>query len=207
MADTKVEAVVSFIRNNRTFEVVSGYDALYNHMGATITDAVLQAGITYENVVKPRVEEVLRKYPDARTTSGFLRVLRQIGPEEVLRWHGPDKTDRIVALTELLDSEGVQTETEFTRWLDLPGSRERLLRLRGIGNKTVDYMGILVGKQAIAVDTHLFSFLDRAGARCKGYEEAKELLTQVADELGIPCLTLDHSIWAFTAKQRTGRKP
>jgi hypothetical protein len=35
----------------------------YGHMGATLTDAVLQSGISYETVVLPRVERILRDYP------------------------------------------------------------------------------------------------------------------------------------------------
>ena len=53
-------------------------------MGATITDAVLQAGLRYETVVWPRVQHVMT-IPEAATTSGFLAVLRERGGEEVVR--------------------------------------------------------------------------------------------------------------------------
>lgn len=206
MADARVETIVSFIRDNQAFEVVSAIDGLYNHMGATITDAVLQAGIAYETVVKPRVEEMKRKYPDASTTSGFLETLRRVGPEQVLRWHGRDKLDRVLTLAEFLANEGVETETELARWLDVPGNKDRLLRLRGIGKKTVDYLEILVGRQTFAIDTHLLAFLDKVGAPCRDYDEAKALLAKVADELDMPYSILDHSIWAYMSRQRSRSK-
>jgi len=56
----------------------------YNRRGATITDAVLQAGLRYETVVWPRVQHDMT-IPEAATTSGFLGVLRERGGEEVVR--------------------------------------------------------------------------------------------------------------------------
>lgn len=144
-----------------------------------------------------------RRYPDACTTSGFLETLRRVGPEQVLRWRGRDKLDRIVRLAEFLANEGVETEAELARWLDVPGNKERLLQLHGIGKKTVDHLGILVGKQTFAIDTHLLAFLDKAGVPCKDYDEAKELLTKVADELNMPYSILDSSIWTYMSRQRS----
>ena len=43
----------------------------YDHMGALLVDAALQAGIRYETVVWPRVTAVLEHYPEAQTTSEF----------------------------------------------------------------------------------------------------------------------------------------
>ena len=47
----------------------------YCHMGATITDTILQAGVKYATVVVPRVKNILEKYPEAKTTSDFYRLL------------------------------------------------------------------------------------------------------------------------------------
>src|SRR3954469_13534555 len=58
--------------------------ANYDHMGAKLADAVLQSGVRYEAFVRPRVDRIASDYPLARTTSGFLELLRAEGPERVL---------------------------------------------------------------------------------------------------------------------------
>ena len=86
-------------------------------MGATITDAVLQAGLRYEIVVWPRVQHVMEADPEAATTSGFLAVLRERGGEEVVQWTHPEKLGRMEAVAELFAAQGVETEIDLRRWL------------------------------------------------------------------------------------------
>lgn len=42
-----------------------------NNMGATIIDGILQAGLNYKNVVKPRVDKFKNEYRNVKTTSEF----------------------------------------------------------------------------------------------------------------------------------------
>jgi hypothetical protein len=55
----------------------------YNHMGAVIVDALLQPGLNYDSTVYPRVKKV-QAIEEAKTTSGFLKVLLTNTPEKVL---------------------------------------------------------------------------------------------------------------------------
>jgi len=67
--EDNAKALVKYIGTLTDFQIVDpSYP--YNHMGATITDAMLQAGINYEAVVKPRVNCVYGYY-EAKTTSGL----------------------------------------------------------------------------------------------------------------------------------------
>ena len=52
-------------------------------MGATITDAMLQAGVKWKTVVKPRRDNII-KYPEARTTTGFHNLLLKVDIKEII---------------------------------------------------------------------------------------------------------------------------
>jgi hypothetical protein len=63
-------------------------------MGATICDAVLQAGLKWESVVKPRLEKLRRHYPEAATTSGFFTLIKEVGIKKILNWRDEEKPAR-----------------------------------------------------------------------------------------------------------------
>jgi hypothetical protein len=193
----------SFIRALPDFQLVEYFDGLYNHMGATITDAALQAGINYDTVVRPRVQHVRQDYPQASTTSGFLRLLHEQGAEKVLRWKHPEKPARAVALATFLQTEGVETETDLANWLAVDSNLPGLRGVRGVGPKTVDYLKILCGMNTAAVDRHMYAFLEEAGVQVRSYSEARALVNAVADEMGVHRAVLDHSIWRYMSSKQT----
>ena len=175
-------------------------------MGATIADAVLQAGLRYETVVWPRVQHVMEAFPEAATTSGFLAVLRERGGEAVVHWTHPEKLGRMEAVAELFIAEGIESEVDLRRWLCGGGAECRanvakLAAVRGIGPKTIDYFKILCGEQGTAaVDVHLMRFLEQAGVRATSYEQARAVIAGAAAELGVSAARLDHSIWTYMSK-------
>lgn len=189
----RVAALVAYIESLTDFKHESAQKP-YGHVGATLTDALLQSGLRYETVVLPRVKRVLAD-PSAGTVSGFLRLLEQEGPNAVLLWRHPDKPARVLEVTRLLNEERVETEADLREWLLSEEHRQRLLRIKGIGPKTLDYLQMLVGIPNVAVDVHLFAFLERAGCPAKNYSEAHDLLIDAAQLLGWSASELDHSIW------------
>jgi hypothetical protein len=116
----------------------------YQNMGAIIIEAILQAGMNYERAVKPRVTKFLRDYPELKDTSGFMTLIKRGDFENVINWKG-DKVDRIIQLTEFLITEGVETEKDFSIWLTNDQNISRLKNIKGIKDKTVDYIKILCG--------------------------------------------------------------
>ena len=203
------ERVAGFVRGLDDFEMVEDLALPYNHMGATITDAVLQAGLRYETVVWPRVQHVMT-IPEAATTSGFLAVLCERGGEEVVHWTHPEKLGRMEAVAELFIAEGIENEADLRTWLcGEPAAGEgaysacranvaKLAAVHGIGPKTIDYFRILCGEQdTAAIDVHLTRFLEQAGVRVTGYEQAREVIGAAAAELGVSAAQLDHSIWTY----------
>jgi endonuclease III len=199
--------LASYIKSLSDFTMVApeSVDGNYDHMGATITDAILQAGISYQTVVEPRVQDLREKHPEARTTSSFRRLLEQQSPETLLRFSGK-KPQLVLEVARFFESQGIQTESDLRTWLQEPSHIDRLKQLKGIGNKTVDYFGILVGIQGVAIDVHLSRFLQEAGLGQCTYNEARQIVSLAADVLDIPRAVLDHSIWLYMSNRRKGGK-
>lgn len=87
-----VNEIVDFINNNPDFkflDITRSYDykigdsfsfnsdnsrnPTHNNMGATIIEGILQAGLNYNNVVKPRVIKFKNEYREYTTTTHFLQ--------------------------------------------------------------------------------------------------------------------------------------
>ena len=65
------EKLAAFVQGLPDFEF-HAIDFGYNgHMGAIIIDGILQSGISYDTVVRPRVEKIRADFP-SQTTSEFL---------------------------------------------------------------------------------------------------------------------------------------
>jgi hypothetical protein len=202
----RVNQLVAFIHTLPSFQLSNTYDVPYNHMGATITDAVLQAGIVYDTVVRPRVEHIRQSYPEASTPNGFLKLVAEKSAENVLKWNHPEKPARAVALATFFQAEGIETEGDLSNWLAIDENLPRLLEIRGIGPKTVDYLKILTGMNTAAVDRHMYTFLKEAGIQVQGYDDAKALLNATADEMGIYRPALDYSIWRYMSTKSKRKK-
>lgn len=169
----------------------------YQHMGATISDSVLQAGLNYRHVVEPRVKRLILEHPEARTTSDFQELIAFHGIKTLLQWNDPEKPRRIMELTWFLSSEGLQTESMICQWLQKPGNANLLLQLRGVGPKTLDYLKMLVGIPTIAVDRHIKNLVTAIGLEYKQYEDVNKVVSLAADQLGINRNSFDWAIWSY----------
>jgi hypothetical protein len=206
MASLNDEALVanakklsSFIDGLCDFTIVIP-DIPYGHMGATICDAMLQAGLNYETVVKPRVERVRTRYPDASSTSGFLHLINLHGAKTLEDFKDEEKPLRIKLITEFLFKKGVESESDLERWLLEPGNEAKLKRERGVGQKTFDYFKWLVGIPTAAVDRHMTEFLRIANIESSSYAETQQILHATADIMNLNRTVLDHSIWKYMSQ-------
>lgn len=168
-------------------------------MGATITDAILQAGLNYDSVVRRRTQRILDSYPQARTTSEFLKTLEESGPKAVLDWKDDEKPRRVLAVTQLFIREGIETELQLETWLDRSENIKKLQTIKGIKKKTTDYFRKLVGIETCAPDVHLYGFIQDAQIILgeHQYEEAKEIINRAAVLLGHKPGIFDQSIWEY----------
>ncbi|MCC7369452.1 MAG: hypothetical protein IT306_13575 [Chloroflexi bacterium] len=177
----------------------------YEHMGALICDAGLQPGVNYLNVVWPRIENLMKAHPSAATTSGFLCVAMEHGLGQILSWSGSKKLQTIAVLTELLHRHGVETVSDLRVWLSNPQHLEELAAIVGIGRKTVDYIQLIVGLPAVAVDVHIAKFVEQAGINASEYQDIQDLIVRTAALMGISSAVLDHSIWMYMSSRRSGK--
>lgn len=194
-ADSNVARLVAHIKALEGFELTAR--RTYGHMGATITDVALQARWKYRTQVYPRVKHVRQDYPEAETTSGFLKVLKREGAHTVLRTRS-DKVQIAVELAGLLARRDIETEAQLRDWVVKKGSRERLLRVGGVGPKTADYLAIRAGvNEAVAVDIHVRRFLRAAGVKYRDYDEAAAIIAAAARKMNVAPTELDGAIWRY----------
>ncbi|NLI13966.1 hypothetical protein [Pelotomaculum propionicicum] len=192
--------LISFISKN-TFDSITQRTPYY-HMGATITDSVLQAGLNYSHVVYPRILKLLKEFPDYKTTCDFI-ILMQIFPlNDLISWRNEKKLERIKKLSWFFYNNKIENEDQLATWLNDKNNLPKLAQIEGIGPKTIDYLKMLSGSQAIAVDRHLFKFLELANITVKTYQEANAIYCKVAEMLKISQYELDRKIWLFMSNSK-----
>ena len=191
------KVLVSYIESLSDFEIIKDIGGNYNHMGATITDSILQAGTKYDTVVKPKVQNLLKQYPEVRTTSGFQKLIDKVGINNLINWKDDEKPSRILGVVNFFTKEKIETEEQLKQWLLQPDNIARLKQLRGIGDKTANYFKIMVGIQENAPDRHLLNFLNKAGIVTNNFNEAQQIINKAADLTGVNREHLDHSIWRY----------
>ena len=169
----------------------------YNNMGATLTDAGLQAGLNYNTVVMPRVKRVLSLWPGNQNTSDFLKIMDIYGYSYVLDWSHPEKPRRIVDMAKLIGTNNIESEDELGVWLSVASNKLAMLNIEGIGPKTIDYLLMLTGTPTLAIDRHLKKFANSANVNFNSYDEIKMTYHFAADLLGIDYDVMDKSIWSY----------
>lgn len=190
----------SYIRGLNDFLLQKREINTYNHIGATIIDTILQSGLNYENVVLPRVNSFLNKFPEHRTTKDFHFILSIYDLRSLIRWRGHTKINRIYKLKNFLLEHNISTEDDLNIWLKDPKNEMLLYKLKGIGSKTIDYLKILVGIQTIAIDRHIKNFVNNAGLTISNYNKIKIILLETSKQLNIDPISLDYSIWIYMKK-------
>lgn len=178
------------------FQVWGGW----NHMGAVVCDAGLQAGMRYESVIRPRIEHLIAAWPDPTLSAFEAEMTDRAALEGVLNFHGP-KLDTIRSLSSHLRAEQIDTVQEFATWLDLPSNAASLFEIKGIKDKTADYLRLLVGLPGAAVDRHLRRFVQRAWPEAATYAEVHDLVVRAADASGHDLGGLEYAIWNYESRQ------
>jgi 3-methyladenine DNA glycosylase/8-oxoguanine DNA glycosylase len=199
-------ALASFVLRWSTEEELTARRTSYGHMGATLGDAVLQAGLNYETVVRPRVRQIMSDFPEATTASAFLDVIRRVGPETVLRWNHAEKPRRLSALVTLLAETGVETEPILAQWLSSSENRSRIMSIPGIGPKTVDYLAILAGAESVAVDRHILRVVELVSGQHVTYQQASQMVVSASVLLNCSPSTLDGVLWSLLSRSRECEK-
>jgi hypothetical protein len=174
----------------------------YYHMGATIVDSVLQAGLSYRHVVYPRVQKLLNEFSDYTTTCDFIILMQAVPLTDLINWKNARKLELINNLSWFFYENQIENEDMLASWLNYNENINQLAKIKGVGPKTVDYLKMLSGNQAIAVDRHLFKFLEMAGVVIQTYHEANLIYCKAAEILKLSKYELDRKIWLHMSKTR-----
>jgi hypothetical protein len=176
---------------------------VYHHMGAVLADSVLQAGLNYAKVVKPRIASILRSFPHAISIDILIGVIEQEGSPKFLQWEHREKVSRFDDLIAFMADAQIQSTCDLGKALRDESFRVDIRRVRGIGPKTVDYMACLVGVDCIAVDRHIRGFAEIAGLEDDSYDYLREVFSFAADLLAISRREFDASIWRYQSEKNT----
>ena len=197
-----VERLVARLRELGTLEARPAWgraSAGYDHIGAKLADAVLQSGVGYEVFVRPRVDRIATGCPTGQTISGFLALLHSEGPTKVLNLKSGRKLRTIVELAQFFLDRGIETTTDLRSWLQAAGNPSLLMTVYGVGPKTVSFLKLLVGLDAIAVDRQVLRFVQEAGVDLKAPDLVEVILTKAGKQLGLSGAQVDQLVWRSMA--------
>lgn len=166
-----------------------------DHLGAVLADSILQAGLNYTTVVRPRVLDILRTHPDCHTISSLVSVVQNGGSGAFLNWRHHEKVSRFEALVIFLQSRGIETAKDLRAGLSSDEFCYAIQTVNGIGPKTVDYMACLVGLDTIAVDRHVRAFAKAVSVNNDDYKFLRESFCYAADLLSLPRREFDAWLW------------
>jgi hypothetical protein len=173
---------------------------VYDHMGALVADCVLQAGLNYKTVVLPRITAILTDHPGRDRVATLLPLVKAEGTGAFLNWTHFEKIDRFDALVGFLEGQAVDDVSDLRKAMETAEFAPALRAVRGVGPKTVDYMGGLAGLDTVAVDRHIRTFAKRAGVEDDGYEHLRKAFCAAADLLGVPRRQFDGWVWRFESE-------
>lgn len=198
----------SALRLQEYIDAIGDFEIVYpeicpykDHIGALFTDAILQAGVNYRSVVRPRVESVLKRFPEAKTVSSFKEIVACLGARDVLQWNNLAKIHRVEDLISFCEDHLIETSTDLTVFLNSDSGERQLKGIKGVGDKTCDYLKRLLGFDTVAVDRHIRDFLHKANLILDDYFEIKEVVGFAADFMNKPRRALDYSIWTYMSHQ------
>ncbi|MFE9455156.1 hypothetical protein [Streptomyces sp. NPDC006739] len=174
----------------------------WSHMGAVICDASFQARRNYAATIRPRIIRLQTAWPDADTVRGFRVRLATEDLAAVMNFNAPRRVAIAHHIADLLAGCGVDTRDDLHTWLEAPDHRAALRTVNGVGPKTVDYLGNLVGRSEVAVDTHLRAFAAQAGIVGGNYHHLRAVYEAAATVLGHDRSGLEHAVWRHRSQAR-----
>lgn len=194
----EINKLIQFIENKQDFSIIRSNSCFYNsHLGAVLTDIILQAGLNYKTVVLPRVLRVYNNYNETNDLDNLINTISNIGLQSFLNWKNDIKLRRFQSIIDFLIENSLQTTSELLIHLNNGSNLKSFLSIPGVGNKTIDYFFKLMHVETIAVDRHIIKFLNQAEVNFNNYQSAKRIVEFTADMLNVSRRDIDYSIWNY----------
>ncbi|UWP97807.1 hypothetical protein [Aliiroseovarius crassostreae] len=192
---TAARKVADFASNQGLAEARLSKRLVCNHMGAVLADTVLQAGLRYSTVVRPRVTSILTQHPQADKIAALVGIISAGETGAFLQWSHHQKIARFERIVAFLDDEGVRDVEDLKQQYKTDGFGAALQKVNGVGPKSVDYLACLIGIESIAVDRHIRKFAMRVGVDADDYGFLKHVFCYAADLLSVSRREFDGWIW------------
>jgi hypothetical protein len=165
------------------------------HLGAILADSILQAGLNYKSVVRPRVMRIMSEFSHVDTTDSLLSIINSGATGSFFAWRHPTKICRFEELVVSIHEIGIRDSSDLRTHLGDDYFCEFLQSINGVGPKTVDYMSCLVGIESVAVDRHIRNYAKRVGVEATDYRFLKGVFCFAADFLEVSRREFDAWIW------------
>lgn len=192
-----VQALLNYIHTIKKIDVSYSPAMGSGHIGAMIAESALQPGSRYKSVVRPCIERIVKLYPQGKTSKGFVRLLEEGSPKYFLNWTEDDKPRRVLAVAKFLHEMGIETPGELRLLLGDPECIKGLKKIRGLGNKHIDYLLLLYKEPCPSLEEYILAFLKEAGLDYPTLEEARPILDGAAEELDLDTDSLLISLWRY----------
>src|SRR5580704_9040864 len=124
--------LADYIQSLPDFVMYAENGESYGHIGATLADAVLQANSNYELTVRKRIANIRKEYPDKTSLGALRQLLKKITVQDFLQWKGKRKPETFLHLVDLLESVGVNTESDLREWLQRDDSSVKLRNIPSV---------------------------------------------------------------------------
>src|SRR4051794_11287983 len=73
--------------------------ATSDHLGVVLADAILQAGVNYQSVVRARIERIQLRFPETATLRGLTALIKRDAIDDFLLWKHHIKIERFISLS------------------------------------------------------------------------------------------------------------
>ncbi|MBN2326512.1 MAG: hypothetical protein JXR73_05100 [Candidatus Omnitrophica bacterium] len=188
---------IQHLQSQRKFEAVESLAMGSEHIGAILAEAVLLPGSRYKSQVRPRIERLLKEYPEGKTSGVFVCMIEEISPKYFFNWDENDKPRRVLAAAKYLHELGVESTDDFRLLFDEPDFAKSLKEIRGIGAKHIDDLRQLLRLPCDSREEAMRIILEEAGFNFQTLDEASSMLEEVSSILDLAHEHLLLCIWRY----------
>lgn len=169
----------------------------FKHLGVLLADVSLQAGLSYESVVVPRLKRILRDYPDSGCLDTLRTTLEAVGAEDYLNMRNRRKAGVLNALVVLLSARNIRCVGDLASSYNDSTFHDELSAIPGIGPKSKDYLFLLAGCATAPIDRHMLRVLSSADVCTKDYAYASRLLREAMLLLHEDPRRFEYEVWSL----------